>query len=92
MDKPELQYQANSGQRMYVRQLNERKKSYHNLLTKFKKRNNSVTNTFKPNINTHSKFLLEEKSYKSLERELGEINRTNFGSFTCRNMLQNNSS
>lgn len=91
-DKQSLHYQANSGQRMYVRQINERKKSYHDLLVKFKKRNNSITNIFKPSINPHSKFILEEKSYRSLERELGQINTTNFGSFTCRNLNEDNSS
>lgn len=82
----DLHYQANSGQRTYVRNVNERKKSYNSLLKKYKQRNNSVTCTFKPSINPNSKFLLDEKSYHSLEREIARINRSNHGSFTCRNL------
>lgn len=81
----ELNYNGNPGERTYVRQMNERKKSYHDLLKKYKHRNNSVTGSFKPTINYNSKLLLDEKTYNSMEREIAKLHSPNYGSFTCRN-------
>ena len=64
----------------------ERKKSYYSLLKKYKHRNNSVTCNFKTNGNSGSKFIFEEKSFLSQERDKDKLDRTNFGSFTCRNL------
>lgn len=55
------------------------------MLKKYKKRTNSVNNGFHPKINPHSKFILEEKSFNSLERDTSRINKSLAGSFTCRN-------
>lgn len=81
-----IQYNGDNCQSKYVKNVNQRKKSYHSLLKKYKKRHNSINPAFKPTINPHSKWLLDEKSYKSLERVLKNHNGTgNYSSFSCRN-------
>jgi hypothetical protein len=80
-----ITYTAENCQSTYIKQTSQRRLSYHALLKKYKKRHNSVNPTFKPTINPHSKWVLDEKSYNSLERTLKGHNGVNYSSFSCRN-------
>lgn len=44
-----------------------------------------MSHTFKPSINPHSQWVLDEKSYASLERVLKAYNGTNLSVLSCRN-------
>lgn len=82
-------YTGNSGEKAYVRQTNQKKQSYQDAFAKYKKRHKSLAPpSFKPKINPHSKWVLDEKAYNSLERSMNDHKNprgSNFSSFTCKN-------
>ena len=51
----------------------------------YKKRHNSVSNAFKPFINPHPQWMLDEKSYASPERVLKVYDGSNLSVLSCRN-------
>ncbi|CAI2385993.1 unnamed protein product [Moneuplotes crassus] len=89
-DSKDISYQGASCENVFQRQVNKRRKSRQSLVNKYKKRNNSVTCSFKPTINSHSKFIIEDKSYRSLERDYSDKDVSQNGSQTCKNAYDKN--
>lgn len=82
--RPETDPKDVSAKKTDPKALKQRKKAYHKLLEKYRQRNNSMSYALRTSDARQSKFIIEDKSFRTVEREFSKRSRSGNQPLTCR--------